>query len=275
MHFHSNKQDTLKKNLLELRGEVSRTRHAISTLKTLHASSGQQTTFKVFITRCVGYGFVGFALGLLLNSLLAPPLSALLFGAIPIWQLKLYNIRYNKYIAVQLESTLSLISASYIRSNNIELSVTENLPYIDPIIKSVFNSFITEYKISPNVINCIENMSLKIQNPIFLEWCTGLKKAYTNTALKNELSAIANKLSTVRIIQDNLDTEMRQILSQCIIMLVMLVLSVPLIYLINYEWFLYFFTHPLGRGAIAFAILALIVGIHNIIKFTQPVTYGR
>ena len=159
---------------------------------------------------------------------------------IPIWKVKIYAIKYEKHISLQLESALSLITSSYIRSHNLVAATTENLPYLDPLIRNVFESFIAETGVNVNMVTCIQNMSRRISHPIFLEWCTSLVKVYNNSALTEDLIAIVSRLSSVRIIQSNLETESREILSQYLLMLLLLVFTLPLIYLVNYSWFLYF-----------------------------------
>lgn len=269
------RKPTLKQILRRTQGEKPWLLREYEALLALLRELNRENELRALITKGVILSIAGLLSGyLLLNNPIASPFVAAIGFLIPIWKVKIYAIKYEKHISLQLESALSLITSSYIRSHNLLAATTENLPYLDPLIRNVFESFIAETGVNVNMVTCIQNMSRRISHPIFLEWCTSLVKVYNNSALTEDLIAIVSRLSSVRIIQSNLETESREILSQYLLMLLLLVFTLPLIYLVNYSWFLYFFTHPLGRVAVAFSLGALIYGVNSIIRCSTPIQFS-
>jgi hypothetical protein len=267
------KKESLKSVLLRLQGRKSFFRREAEALRILLRETDRDGRFSELLLKCALLAAAGLAAGLLIRNTAAAPLLSGLGFLIPIWNLKLYSIKYNRHISSQLESSLALITASFIRSSNLEAAIAENLPYFDPLLRLVFEDFLSEYKVNASIETCIRNMSRKINHKVFSQWCTGLIKVCQNSALKEELVQIVSKLSSIRIVQENLDTETSEILTQYIIMLVLLVCTVPLIYFVNYEWFMYFFTHPLGKVSVAFSVFAFTYGVHSIVKCSVPVRY--
>jgi hypothetical protein len=269
------KKETLKKTISRLQGKKSFIRREADALRLLLAQSGMEGRFRSLMTRCFAFAILGSAAAFPLNNAAAAPLLSGLAFLIPIWRLKLYAIKYEKHISSGLESALSLVTASFIRSNNVEIAVSENLTYFDPLLRRVFEEFLCEYRLNANLETCIMHMSMKIGHRVFSEWCTALIKAVRNSALREDLASIVSKLSSARIIQENLDTEKSRILFQYVIMLILLVMTIPLIGLVNRDWFLCFFTHPLGKFAVAFGIFALVCGIQSLVRCSRPVRYRK
>lgn len=266
-------RDTMKSRIRKLQNRKSALRREYDTICVTLKNTGQENRQASFLCKCIFLSIAGFGAGCFLKNPAAALLLSVLFFLIPVWKLKIYAIRYDRYLSSQLESALSLITASYVRTNNLENAMSENLPYIDPLLRAVFEEFLTEYRMNADLERCICNLSQKVSNKVFTEWCTGLIKANRNSVLREELMLIASKFSSIRIVQENLDTETGEILSQYVIMLVLLVFTVPMIYFVNYEWFTYFFSHPLGKCSVAFGVFALGYGIQSIVRCSAPVRY--
>lgn len=270
--IRTKKKPTLKQTFSRLQGRTPLFRREYEALIKLLRESGREGELPFLSAKSIFLAVVGFtAGGAILKNTIAMPFAAALGLFIPIWSAKIYSIKYDRHISLQLESALALITSSYVRSSNIVAAITENLTYLDPLIRDVFEGFLAECNINANMETCILNMSRRIKHTVFTEWCTSLIKAYNNSALTEDLVAVASRLSAIRIIQDNLETETHEIIIQYILMLFLLVFTLPLIYLINYDWFLYFFTHPLGKFAVAYGLFALIYGISGIIRCSAPV----
>lgn len=272
MHSPTN---SLRRKVLRLRGEQSLQERTLESLAALVGLEGQPGRFVRFLRITSGLGLLGAALGIPFKNLAAPPLLALTFMTGPVLFHTIYRSRYNRHIALSLEGALSLISASYIRTNNLVRSVRENLRFLDPILRRLFEEFLAEQSVNVSMERAILHLSGKLDNAIFKEWCAGLVKAYTNTTLREELTFIVSKLSTVRIIQESLDVETRNALTQYVLMLFLLIGSIPLIYWINYGWFLYFFNHPFGKLAVAVALSAFLTGLWNVVRFSKPIRFDR
>jgi len=275
LKLRSGKKQTLKQVLRGIQGKKPWHMREYEALVKLLRESGREGDLQFLIVKSILLAVAGIIAGnLILKNTMALPFTAALGFLVPVWNAKVYSIKYDKHISLQLESALALITSSYMRSSNIVAAVTENLSYLDPLIRDVFEGFLAESNVNANMETCILNMSRKINHPIFMEWCSSLVKAYNNSVHKEDLVAIVSRLSAIRIIQDNIETETHEILTQYILMLFLLVFTLPLIYLVNYDWFSYFFSHPLGKFAVAFGIFALIYGLSSIIRCSVPVRFS-
>ena len=223
---------------------------------------------------CVACAGIGASIGFLLGNPFA--IGALAFGGLmaPLWRLKLYYQKYQKYLAMQLESCVSLITTAYMRTNDIIESVEDNVENLSDIIRPYFEEFLTEYKVNPNMKKCIRNLQNKINDPVFKEWCETLIKSYENSEIKENLLGIVEKYSAIRIVQDDLDTETSSALVEYVIMLVAMVGVYPMVKIINDEWFLVYSTFP-GKICVGFSIVVGIYAIKKIIDLTSPVQYRR
>ena len=82
----------------------------------------------------------GTVLSISLGNFLVPVLSIGL-GLMPFWYVIYNSNSYRKQINEELETALSTITTSYIRSEDIILAVEENLEYLNPPISEVFIFF--------------------------------------------------------------------------------------------------------------------------------------
>lgn len=246
----------------------------MSNAKNILQATRRTSEFYKTIASCVVFAIVGAAVGFLLKNVFA--IVALAFGGfmVPIWRLKIYYQKYQKYLSMQLESSVSLITTAYIRTNDIIEAVEDNIENISDLIRPYFEEFLTEYKINPNMKRCIRNLQNKINEPIFKEWCETLIKSYENSEIKENLLSTVEKYSAVRIVQDDLDAETSSALIEYIIMLVVMVAVYPMIKILNSEWFHTFSTLP-GKICVGYSIIVGIYSIKKIIDLTAPVQYKR
>jgi tight adherence protein B len=226
------------------------------------------------VLTCLGCAILGALIGLFMKNIIAIPVLAIGMFMIPLWKLKMYQSKYKKYIAMQLESCVSLITTAYMRNNNIINAVEENMTNISSLVRPYFEEFVAEYKVDANMKNCIYSLQNKVTDNIFKEWCECLAKTYDNSDMKENLMSIANKYSSVRIVQDELDAETASSLVEYIIMLAVLVFSYPMIRFLNPLWFTYFATIP-GKICVAYSMVVFLFSVKRLIDITTPVQFER
>lgn len=236
--------------------------------------TGRSAEFAKVCFQCVLFTAVGALIGLVLKSVLATIILGIMFFMIPLWRLKLYRNKYKKYITAQLESTTSLITVSYIRSNNFIQAVEENMTQIAPIVRPKFQAFLDECKINASVKNCVRNLRDSINNSLFHEWCEIVLKTLDNSEMKESLLPICEKYTNVKIVQDEIDAEVMGSLIEYIIMMLFMLLCYPLVYVLNKDWFAYYSTLP-GKLCVAYTLVVLLISIVKIIGVMQPVEYDR
>ena len=148
----------------------------------------------------------GTVLSISLGNFFLVPVLSIGLGLMPFWYVIYNSNSYRKQINEELETALSTITTSYIRSEDIILAVEENLEYLDPPISEVFIFFLSQTKlITSNTKLAIKNLKPKIQNEVFEEWCDALIACQDNKNLKTTLVPIVGKLSDTRIVSAELN----------------------------------------------------------------------
>ena len=105
------------------------------------------------------------------NYFMLPVLAAGM-GLIPFWYVLFTSHSYKKLMNNEIETGLSIITSSYLRSESIITAIEENIHYLNPPVADVFRGFLAETgMISADVKQALSNMKPKLDNYIFRERC--------------------------------------------------------------------------------------------------------
>ena len=218
---------------------------------------------------------VGAVLSLLIENIYMVPIMGIGFSLIPLWYLRSTAGVYKKHLNEELETAISIITTSYLRTEDLIRSVKENLPSINEPIKVNFETFVFESEnITANLTNSINSLKMKIPNRVFHEWCNTLIQCQSNRSMKNMLPNVIQKFSDIRIVQSELDGMLQGPRREAITMMFIVIANVPLLFVLNKDWFhSLVFTTP---GKITMAICAAIIlfSITQIMKLSKPIEYG-
>lgn len=199
------------------------------------------------------------------------PVFALGFGMIPFWYVLLISNKWRKKISNDLETTLSVVTNSYIRNNNIITAIEENVEYMNPEIAKVFQSFLVETKlISSNKKMALEKLKEKIDNPVFKEWTEQVIQCQDDRNLKSGLFPIVHKLSSAKLINAELANLLYEPIKEIFMVSLIIILNLPLLYLVNKDWFEIMIHHPLGKIVTSITYLIMFIAIGAAIKITKP-----
>ncbi len=139
------------------------------------------------------------------NYFMLPVLAAGM-GLIPFWYVLFTSHSYKKLMNNEIETGLSIITSSYLRSESIITAVEENIHYLNPPVADVFRGFLAETgMISADVKQALSNMKPKLDNYIFREWVDAAIACQDDKSLKSTLTPIIAKLSDMRIVAAELD----------------------------------------------------------------------
>lgn len=209
------------------------------------------------------------------NIFLMAPLT---IGAalIPNWGVKLTSSKAKKKLNSMLEVALSGITTSYLRNDSIIASVEENLVYLEEPLRSVMVKFVNENKlINSNIAFGIQKMGSMIDNEIFKEWCDALKQCQADRSLKFTLFPIITKFSETRAIQSELDTMMMTPFKDTISIVVLVILSIPLMSMLNREWYYTLVNTIAGKILLAVTAGIIVYAINKAIALTAPIRRGE
>lgn len=218
---------------------------------------------------------VGAVLSLLIGNVYMVPIMGIGFSLIPIWYLRSTAVSYKKHLNEELETAISVITTSYLRTEDLIRSVKENLPYINEPVKVNFEVFIYEVElINANTTSAINNLKMMIPSRVFHEWANIMIQCQSDRSMKNALPTIVQKFSDIRIVQSELEAIMQGPQREAITMVFLVIANVPLLYFLNKDWFYtLIFTTP-GKITLALCSAIILFALTQIIKLGKPIEYG-
>ena len=273
-----NKKKTLRDKALTARGK-KKTRKAIveiQRIKTALEDTGKGKQFSVALAISVVLMIVGCMVAVIIDNLFLIPVLAVTFAIIPFAYLKKTISLYEKHVKEDLETALSIITTSYVRNDNIINAVKENIRYLKPPIKGIFESFLAETSsITPDIKVAILHLKEKISDSIFEEWCDVLLSCQNDRTLKDTLMPVVSKLTDVRLVNNSLKTMLDNARREYYTMVVMVVANIPILYLINKDWYNALMNTTLGKVVLAICALVIFITAMRLNKITKPVEYKR
>ena len=217
-------------------------------------------------------GVIAFSLG----NIYMIPVLAVGFSMVPMWYIRSTSNTYKKHLNDELETAISIITTSYLRTDNLLVAIKENTPFINVPVKSTFEDFIAETEmIHANTISAINSMKMKIRNQIFHEWCNGLIQCQSDRMMKGTLVGIVQKFSDIRIVQSELDAIICAPKREAFTMIGLVVFNIPLLYLLNKEWYqTLIYTTP-GQITMAICGAIIVYALIKIMQLSKPMEYNN
>lgn len=240
------------------------------------AMTGKSKQFTLVCCASLVLFAAGAILSVLINNIFLLPVLSVAMALLPFFYTTSTLSYYEKHTKEELETTLSIISTSYIRSDDILGAVSENLMYIKPPLRDVFKAFVGDATaVSSNTKRALMNLRDKVDNEIFAEWCDTLIQCQDDRTLKDTLQPVVSKLTDVRIVNSELKTMLSSVRNEYWMMVALVAGNVPLLYFLNREWFeTLMFTTP-GKIVLGICGMVILITALFMMKFTKPIAYKR
>ena len=270
--------DTLREQSRSLR--ENKKRHSIyeklMKIKTALTVTRKAKQFSLICFLSVVLFVIGILLSVAIKNLFLLPTISIALALVPfIYTTNILSL-YERTTKEELETTLSIISTSYIRNDDIVYAVQENIEYIKPPIKEVFKSFETEATlVSSDIKKALHHLKRKIDDEIFREWCDALIQCQDDRTLKDTLLPIVSKLTDVRVINNELKTMLQSAKNEYWMMVLLLISNIPILYMLNKDWFNTLVYETSGKAVLGICGVVILVTALFMIKFTKPVEYKR
>lgn len=270
--------DTMRDRSRNLRGNKKKHRlyRTLVKMKTALAVMGKSKQFTIVCCASLVLFAAGIILSVLIDNIFLMPVLSVAFALIPFFYTTSTLSYYEKNTKEELETALSIITTSYVRSDDIVAAVRENIKYIKPPLRDVFKSFEGEATaISSNIKRALYKLKSMVDNEIFWEWCDTLIQCQDDRTLKDTLLPIVAKLTDVRIVNSELKTMLSSARNEYWFMVALVVGNIPLLYLLNKDWFhTLLFTTP-GKLVCGICGMVILITALFMMKFTKPVEYKR
>ncbi len=239
-------------------------------------ATGKSNQFTVTCATSLMLMIAGCIAAVMINNFFMIPVFALAFASLPFLFARNTISAYDKHIREEMETALSVVTTSYIRTDDIVTSVKENLTNLKPPIRDIFAGFVGDaMMVSSDTKAALRNLRDRIDNDIFAEWCDTLIACQDDRTLNDTLLPIVSKLTDVRIVNNELKTMLDAVRNEYLTMVLLVVGNIPLIYALNKDWFSsLMFTTP-GKIVLAVCGMTILITAMFMLKFTKPIEYRR
>lgn len=244
-------------------------------IEQLLAATGREGRFNLVKRTSLLLFALGAIIAILLNNLFLIPILGAGFAFTPVWYLRSTAALYKKHLNEELETAISVITTSYLRSGDLLKAIKENIPYLNPPVKAHFEAFITESEmLNANMISTINTLKMKIPNQIFHEWCNTLIQCQSDRSMKNTLPFTVQKFSDMRIIQSELEAIINEPKKEAITMMFLVMGNIPLLYVLNYSWFETLLYSTPGKITLAICSAIVLFSFTRIMQLSRPIEYS-
>lgn len=277
MRFVSPKQ-TLRDKVLTRKGKKKSRKITVELrrIKDALEQTGKGNQFAVACAASLLLMIVGCVIAIMLDNPFLVPVFAIAFAMIPFIYAKRTVAYYDNHVKEELETALSIITTSYVRTDDIVSAVKENIQYLKPPVKDIFAGFVAEnMMISSDVKQSIRHLKEKVNNSIFAEWCETLIACQDDRTLKDTLMPIVTKLTDVRIVNNEIKGMLSSARIEYYMMAGMVVGNIPLLYFLNKDWFNALMFTTLGKLVLAICGLVIIVTAVLMLRFTKQIEYRK
>ena len=218
----------------------------------------------------------GCIVSVLLDNFFLIPVLSVAFASVPYFYVKNMISAYDRHVQEEIETALSIITTSYVRSDDILAAVQENITYLKPPVRGIFQSFLGDaMMISSDLKTALRNLKEKINNSVFEEWCDTLIACQDDRTLKDTLLPIVNKLTDVRIVNNELKTMLSEVKKEYWMMVFLVLANIPLLYVLNVNWFAALMYSTPGKIVLAICGVVIFVTALLMTKYTKPIEYKR
>lgn len=271
-------ETTLREKVLTAKGKKksSKLTASLNRIKDALESTGKRSQFTVACAASLGLMIIGCVVAVAIDNLLLIPVFAIAFALIPFAFAKRTINYYDNHVSDELETALSIITTSYVRSDDIVTAVKENVQYLKPPVRDIFACFVAENSmISANIKQSIKHLREKVKNSIFKEWCDTLIACQDDRTLKDTLMPVVAKLTDVRLANNEIKGLLFAARTEYFMMAGMVVANIPLLYVLNKDWYNALMYTMLGKIVMAICAGAILVTALLMLRYTKPIEYKK
>jgi hypothetical protein len=238
--------------------------------------SGREKSYGFYCRISAILAVCGAAAAILMGNVFLAPVLFLIGLFFPLLVAFVTATGYTRQRDREVQTALSIVTSSYMRTENLLQAVYENLPYIHEPVKSAFKELLAQNRfITSNVERALNSIKFLINNDTWREWCEAMVLCDHDRTNKYMLEPIISKLRNMESVQIKLDAQLHKPLRDFTTLLVMTVINFPILYFINRDWWnSLIYTIP-GKIAITITFSALLYALFAAMKAVKPLEYKR
>lgn len=254
----------------------NRIRRIILEAKSILEATNQGGRFASLCTLALLLAVAGVFTGSLLGNIFLMPVLGIGFALFPFLYILLASYRFKKRLNGELETSLSVVTAEYIRTEDIISAVRESLDSCRSPVKEAFRSFLGQVtSVGPDIPQALGKIRGSIDSDVWKEWIDAVIQCQQDRTLKSTLQPIVRKLSDMRIVSGDLNADLYQPFREWTIMGGLL-LSLPvLVWFLNKDWYNILMHTAGGQIILAVDAAVFFYSLIRVIRLTRPVEYRR
>ena len=212
----------------------------------------------------------------LMGNVYLMPVLAIGFALIPFLYILLSSFGYKKRLNVELETALSMVTAEYIRTDDIIEAVRESMDSCQSPVREVFREFVGNVtSVSADVVLALEKMKGRIDNGVFREWVDAVILCQRDRTLKSTLTPIVRKFSEMRWVSGDLNLELYSPLRNFLLMALILLCSPFLLSGVNADCGNILMHTQKGQVILAVDAAVFFFSLIRVIRLTRPIEFRR
>lgn len=277
---HNRKEQTKKEPLrafvtkLEGKKKENIFKRANKEAKSALVGIGQKDRFKQTQLLAFIFAICGFAVGVLAsNAMLAVILSVGLYF-LPLWFTRFSVYKYTRDVNEELSIALSLITTSYIRSNDFTAAVGENINHMEGAVQGAFKNYLNRIQINPSINFALLELQKEIDCPLFVSWTDTVLLCQDDYTIKFALPPIVRKLSVLKKLQMENETKMMMPLRYAFMLIGLTLFMFPFLNFINPQWLQALLHTFVGQLSICTATVACLLMLNKSIKLSGPIEFS-
>lgn len=267
---------SIKEEILEQthRRKKSFLRRELEEVQSILRATDRENMFPLLCTTSLLLFATGASVAVMAGNFFLVPVAAIGLMFIPFWYIKLTASHFKKDVSAELETALSIITTAYLRNEDILTSVEENLDYLNPPVKSIFQDFVSRIRlVDPDLEAALEELKGRVNDDVFVEWVDALKACLYDRSLKTTLTPIVSKLSDMRIVNAELEYMVFEPRKEFITMVVLVIGNIPMLYFLNQDWYHTLMHTIVGQIMLSITAVIIFFSTARVIKLTKPIEY--
>lgn len=272
------KSHSIRKKVIELTNpkKIKGIKKLVFESKEVLRATNKEEMFTVVSVISVSFFILGIFFSITMSNLFLLPVLSVGMAILPFAYVMFLSNKWKKELNAELETALSIITTSYLRSEDILSAFEENINYINPPVADVFKGFLAQTKlINSNIKLAFENLKTKIDHEVFHEWCDALIACQDDKNMKVTLVPIVSKLSDMRVVSAELDYMLYEPMKEFITMAILLIGNIPLMYFLNRNWYNALMNTGIGKLILAICASVLFISMVVVIKLSKSIEYKR
>lgn len=225
-----------------------------------------------YVSVSVFLSIAGILVGAAFGNVFLVPVLAVGMALLPWLSVLLSASTLQRQLNEELETTLSMITTSYLRSDNIIESVRENIGSIHYPIREIFEKFLVQADlISSDITQLLEEMKGSLDNAVFRDWVDQVILCRQDRTLKSTLQPIVTRLSGIREGTGDLDNILYDKIKDFISIAILNVINIPMIYLMYPDWYYFLKDRVVGQILTAAVFAVVFLSLCAGATITRPV----